>query len=173
MNDAMRRLGGLVGEWDATMTHAWFLESLDTEVHGTATFAWLADAFLVMTSRWADDWKPSSTRGSTAPGPQRGVGDPGERRESTQEFVFGRSDARDAYVVFSHDDRGVYRVFDMTFEDGEWTMQRKDPDFHQRIVMRIGKNRIDMRADASEDAGRTWRKDLDFIFERRRDHGSA
>ena len=25
MNDAMRRLEGLVGEWDVTMTHAWFL----------------------------------------------------------------------------------------------------------------------------------------------------
>jgi hypothetical protein len=26
MNDAMRRLEGLVGEWDVTMAHAWFLE---------------------------------------------------------------------------------------------------------------------------------------------------
>jgi hypothetical protein len=104
-----------------------------------------------MTSRWADDWKPGSTTG----------------QESTQEFVFGRSDPRDAYVVFYHDDRDVYRVFDMTFADGEWTLLREDPDFHQRIVMRIGTDRIDMRADASEDAGQTWRKDLDYIFERR------
>ena len=29
MNDAMRRLEVLVGGW--TMTHAWFLDSLDTE----------------------------------------------------------------------------------------------------------------------------------------------
>ena len=94
MNDAMRRLDGLVGEWDVTMTHAWFLDSLDTEIKGSATFEWLADAFLVMRSTWADG--------------------------STQEFVFGRSDARDEYVAFSHDDRGVYRVFGMTFSDGEW-----------------------------------------------------
>jgi hypothetical protein len=96
MNDAMRRLEGLVGEWQVTMTHAWFLESMDTEIHGSATFEWLADAFLVMRSTWEDG--------------------------STQEFVFGRSDARDAFVAFSHDDRGVYRVFDMTFADGEWTL---------------------------------------------------
>ena len=51
MNDAMRRLEGLVGEWDVTMTHAWFLDSLDTEIHGTATFAWFADAFLVFERR--------------------------------------------------------------------------------------------------------------------------
>ena len=32
MNDAMRRLEGLVGDWTVTMTHAWFLDSLDTEI---------------------------------------------------------------------------------------------------------------------------------------------
>ena len=87
--------------------------------------------------------------------------------------MFGRNDARDEYVAFSHDDRGVYRVFAMTFADGEWTLLREDPDFHQRIVMRAQPDRIDMRADASEDAGQTWRKDLDYIFERRRDDPDA
>ena len=28
----MRLLEGLVGEWDVTMTHAWFLDGLDTAV---------------------------------------------------------------------------------------------------------------------------------------------
>jgi hypothetical protein len=141
MNDAMRRFDSLVGEWDVTMTHAWFLDSLDTEIHGSATFEWFADAFLVMHSRLEDDSEWAS--------------------------AFGRSDARDAYVAFYHDDRGVYRVFDMSFADGEWTLLREDPDFHQRVVMRIGQDRVDIRADASDDAGRTWRKDLDYIFERR------
>ena len=142
MNDAMRRLEPLVGEWDVTMTHAWFLESLDAEVKGSASFEWLADAFLVMRSDWEDG--------------------------SKQEFVFGRNDARDAFVVFSHDDRGVYRVFNVTEADGELTLLREDPDFHQRIVMGFGPDRIDLRADASEDQGQTWRKDLDYIFVRRR-----
>jgi len=44
---------------------------------------------------------------------------------------------------------------------------REDPDFHQRLVMRIGEDRLDWRAEASEDRGRTWRKDLDYIFVRR------
>ena len=141
MNDAMRRLEEMVGEWDVTMTHAWFLDSLDTEIKGSATIEWLADAFLVLRSRWEDG--------------------------STFEQVFGRNDARDEYVAFTHDDRGVYRVFWMTFADGEWTLLREDPDFHQRIVMRVASDRIDMRADASDDAGQTWRKDLEYIFERR------
>ena len=72
-------------------------------------------------------------------------------------------------MAFSHDSRGVYRVFDMTFAEGEWTLLREDPDFHQRIVMPVQPDRIDLRADASDDIGQTWRKDLDYIFERRRD----
>ncbi len=141
MNDAMRVLDGWVGEWDVTMTHAWFLESMDTEIHGTATIEWLADAFLVLTSRLEDG--------------------------STFELVIGRNDARDEYVTFSHDGRGVYRVFGTTFADGEWTLLREDPDFHQRLIIRVDSNRIDMRADASEDAGQTWRTDLDYILLRR------
>jgi hypothetical protein len=45
--------------------------------------------------------------------------------------VYGRSDARDAYEVFYYDERGVYRVFDMTLAGGEWTQLREDPDLHQ------------------------------------------
>jgi hypothetical protein len=143
MNDAMRRLDVLVGTWDLTMTHAWFLDSLDTEIHGWATFEWVGDAFLVMRSGFEDG--------------------------SSWASVFGRSDARDEYVAFYHDDRGIYRVFEMTVDGDEWTLLREDPDFHQRIVLRAWLDRIDMRADASEDAGQTWRKDLDYVFGRRQD----
>ena len=41
----MRRLEGLVGEWDATMIHAWFLDSLDTEMKSEATFECGTEAF--------------------------------------------------------------------------------------------------------------------------------
>jgi hypothetical protein len=87
--------------------------------------------------------------------------------DSTLELAIGRSDARGEYVAFYHDDREVYRVFDMTFADGEWTLMREDPDFHQRLVMRVQPDRIDGRADASDDAGQILRKDLDYIFKRR------
>jgi hypothetical protein len=66
-----------------------------------------------------------------------------------------------------HDERGVLRVFEMTFADGEWRLVRTDPDFHQRFIGIVGPDRIDGRWEASEDAGTTWRKDFDLIFERR------
>jgi hypothetical protein len=45
-------------------------------------------------------------------------------------------------------------------------MNRADPDFHQRFISTVGPDRIDGRWEASEDAGTTWRKDFDLIFER-------
>jgi hypothetical protein len=60
-----------------------------------------------------------------------------------------------------------WRVFDMTYDDGAWTLMREDPDFHQRFIATLERDRIDGRWEASEDAGNTWRKDFDLIFERR------
>ena len=141
-NEALAKLDGLVGEWDLTITDAWFLESRDVEVHGKATIEWLDDAFLVLRSTWDD--------------------------QSTWTWVIGRSDAHEQLTVLYHDDRGVCRVFWMSLTDeGEWRVEREDPDFHQRFVGTIKPDRIDARTEASEDEGRTWRKDFDLTFERR------
>ena len=140
-NEALAKLEWLVGTWDLTMTDAWFLESPDIIVKGTATGEWLGDAFLYLHSTWED--------------------------ESTITWVFGRSDPHEQVTVLSHDSRGVCRVFRMTLDNGEWLMERADPDFHQRFVGTVSADRIDARTEASEDGGTTWRKDFDLIFERR------
>ena len=140
-NEALAKLEGLVGKWDLTMTDAWFLASSDVKVRGTAKIEWLGEAFLYMSSTWEDN--------------------------STIDWVIGRSDPHEQLTVLSHDDRGVCRVFAMTLDDAAWLMERADPDFHQRIVGTVSADRIDARTEASEDEGRTWRKDFDLIFERR------
>ena len=140
-NEALAKLDGLVGEWTLTITDAWFLDNPDVKVHGTATIGWLGEAFLYMHSTWDD--------------------------ESTWDWVIGRSDAHEQLMVLYHDDRGVCRVFRMSLSDaGEWRVEREDPDFHQRFVGTIEADRIVARTEASEDEGRTWRKDFDLIFER-------
>ena len=142
-NEALEKVGeALIGDWDLTITNAWFLESMDIEVKGTATIAWLNDAFLHVRSEFSAD-------------------------ESTWDWVIGRSDAHDEFEVLYHDERGVLRLFAMTFVDGEWTMSREDPDFHQRIVSTVERDRIVGRTEASEDFGTTWRKDFDLIWDRR------
>jgi hypothetical protein len=143
-NEALTELDGLVGEWDLTLSDAFFLDEGKAVVHGSATIGWLGDAFLVM-------------RGSI-----------GGEDYSTWDFVFGRSDANEQFTVLYHDERGVCRVFRMAFGDGEWMMLREDPDFHQRFVATVEPDRIAGRWEASEDAGQTWRKDFDLTFERKR-----
>ncbi len=80
--------------------------------------------------------------------------------------MIGRNDARDAYVALYHDDRGVCRLFDMTFDGAHWTLNREDPDFYQRFIADIEADRILGRWEASEDEGGTWRKDFDLTYVR-------
>jgi len=146
-NEALERVADvLVGEWKVTMTNAWFWHEPTAEVEASATIDWLDDAFLTMRTDFG------------------GAG--------AMVCVLGRNDAREAFVVLSYDERGVLRVFDMTFEGrgGAWVLTREDPDFHQRFVGIVSAdgNRIDTHPDASDDQGATWRKDFDLIFERRR-----
>ena len=139
-NAKMDSLDLLVGRWDLTLSDAFFLEPPGTEVRGRATGSWIGEAFVLLAV---------------------------ELGEGRQTFVLGRSDANDAYAAFYHDDRGVNRVFAMEFDGASWTLLREDPDFHQRWVSEIMPDRIAGRWEASEDAGATWRKDFDLVFERR------
>lgn len=140
-NKELEKLEVLVGRWTLTLSDAWFLEPPATEVPGSATVEWLGDAFLIV------------------------------RMDLDGELTLaiGRSDARDSYKALYHDDRGVCRVFAMTFDGKKWTLSREDPDFHQRFIADVERDRITGRWEASEDEGRTWRKDFDLRFERAQD----
>ncbi len=141
-NEELAKLEGLVGTWKLTLTDAWFLESREVKINGSAEIGWLDDALLRF--RWTMD----------------------DDERSWSVFVIGRSDPQDRYVALANDYRGVARLFDMTFDGREWVMSRADPDFHQRIVATVEPDRILMQPEASEDEGATWRKDFDLIFER-------
>lgn len=139
-NPALEALDDLIGEWSLTLTNAWFLESLETEQHGRASARWLGDAFIEL---------ETSLEG-----------------EPLWNFVFGRSDANSEFVVLYHDPRPTSRAFRATFVEGTLTLLREDPDFHQRFIATVTPARIDGHWDASDDAGASWRKDFDLIFER-------
>jgi hypothetical protein len=143
-NAELERLDGLVGEWRTTLSDAWFLQPPGTEVPGTTTIEWLGESFVVVRTQLGGDI----------------------HAHSEMNWVIGRSDANDRFVVLYHDDRGVCREFDMTFDGERWTMTREDPDFHQRFIADITPDRIFARTEASEDAGKTWRKDFDLTYER-------
>lgn len=102
-NEKLVELDALVGDWDLTLSGAWFLDSPEIEQHGRATFEWLGDAFVAMRS---------SMEG-----------------EPTWDLVFGRSDARERLYALYHDNRGMNRLFDMAFDGRTWTMRGKTPIF--------------------------------------------
>jgi hypothetical protein len=143
-NTELEKLDGLVGEWTTTMSDAWFLEPPGTEVPGTTTVEWLGESFLVVRSQFTE----------------------GRHEHSEMRFVLGRSDPNDRFVALYHDDRGVCREYAMTFAGRHWTMTREDPDFHQRFIADVDTDRVNGRWEASDDQGRTWRKDFDLTFER-------
>jgi hypothetical protein len=134
-NPAIDALDVLIGEWSLTLTDAWFLESREVRRRGRAVFRWLGEAFVELQAELDG--------------------------EHVWHFVFGRSDPNDRLVALYHDPRPTSRLFDMTFGDGDWIIARDDPDFHQRFVATVGADRIDGRWDASEDEGRSWRKDFE------------
>ena len=103
-NEALNQVADLVGEWKLTMTDAWFLESPEIKGEGSATIQWLGEAFLEMRATLGQE-------------------------HSSWHWLIGRSDAREQVVMLYHDERGVLRVFDMTFGGGQWTLVREDPDF--------------------------------------------
>jgi hypothetical protein len=142
-NPELAKLDGLVGEWTTTLSDAWFLEPPGTEVPGRTTVERLGESLLSM----------RTTLGADA-------------HQSWMNFVIGRSDANDTFVVLYEDERGVCRQFTMTFDGTEWTMSRTDPDMHQRFVAAVEQDRIRGRWEASDDQGGTWRKDFDLTFER-------
>jgi hypothetical protein len=139
-NPEMETVGMLVGEWALELSDAFFLEPAEVQQRGRATGRWLGDAFVELMAEMEG--------------------------EHTWHFVFGRSDPDEQLYALYHDPRPTSRVFTMTFGEGEWTMLREDPDFHQRLIATYTQDRIDARFEASEDAGATWRKDFDLVFVR-------
>jgi hypothetical protein len=140
-NEALAALEPLIGEWKYTMYNCWFLESMEAEVEGHTTIERLDDAFVVVRSTDADK-KPSDI------------------------WVIGYSDPQAKYQMFYYDQRGVARIFDMTFDGKKMVFLREDEDFYQRITLEITDERLHSLAEASDDEGKTWRKDLEMSYMR-------
>jgi hypothetical protein len=78
----------------------------------------------------------------------------------------------DGYTQHYFDSRGVVRVYAMTFDGREWTLERRAPDFsplnfHQRWqgTFSADGDTIDGRWETSPD-GRDWELDFELAFRR-------
>ena len=137
INPALADLAFLAGTWDMDLSQASFLSDPDATLHSPVTFEWIEQgAALVM--RMGNAATPVAT------------------------WVFGRDEADRDYLVLYADDRGVSRVYRMTFSDGTWRMWRDTPEFSQRFDAEVspGRAEISGRWQKSFDAGTTWEHDF-------------
>ncbi len=86
-------------------------------------------------------------------------------------WIIGRDDAEDEYSALYADDRGVSRIYRMSFADAQWQMWRDTPEFCQRSYAELDpdRQRISGRWEKSVDQGANWEHDfnIDYIRERR------
>lgn len=121
------------------MYNCWFLDSLDTKVKGFTTIERLHESFIVFRGSDADQ-KPDDV------------------------WIIGYSDPQEKYQMFYYDQRGVARIFDATFDGTTFVFSREDTDFYQRMTLTITSEGLHSVAEASEDKGQTWRKDLEMSY---------
>ena len=81
-------------------------------------------------------------------------------------------DADEDYIQHYFDSRGIARVYAMTFDGRDWTLERHTPDFsplpfHQRWLGALSADgeRIEGRWETSPD-GRDWELDFELAYRR-------
>jgi hypothetical protein len=143
-NPALVDLEILPGEWDVELSNAEFLPSPDDVAHGHATFEWIEDGALLVMRQSEYSGNPPSAR-----------------------WVIGRDESGPHYKVLYSDNRGVSRVYEMSFSVGDWRMWRNNPGFSQRFEGRVSPDRkkITSHWEKSFD-GSTWEHDFDVSYTR-------
>jgi hypothetical protein len=143
-SDRLERLDVFVGEWRIEVP-AWPLPPELADAART-TFEWTLDgAFLLQRS--------------SVPVPEAPDG----------LSVIGL-DEDDGYTQHYFDSRGVARIYAMTFDGRDWTLERNAPDFtalsfHQRWIAAVDGHTIRGRWEQSPD-GREWQLDFEVIYTR-------
>jgi hypothetical protein len=125
------------------LPEASFLPDPEATVHGPVSFEWIEQgAALVI--RMGDAATPAAT------------------------WIIGRDDAEPGYHVLYADDRGVSRVYRMSFGDGRWRMWRDTPEFSQRFEADITPDREEINGSwqKSVDGGATWEHDFRVRYRR-------
>jgi hypothetical protein len=127
----------LIGEWQTTMLFP------GQTLEGEASFDWLSPGGLVaMRSKTLGAWLPPAAVA-----------------------VIGHDDDTARWSMVYHDDRGVSRIYAMTIESGNWTLECKPEGFFQRFHATIENGRIEGAWTKSYD-GENWEDDFRILYRR-------
>jgi hypothetical protein len=141
-NPALDALAPLLGEWDIEITSMSFRDDPSAMERGHTSFAWLdGGAFLTQhTEITASDFPRSRA-------------------------VIGADDESGIYRMLYYDNRGVSRIYRMTYSGGIWTLWRDFPGFHQRFHGTFSEDGGVITAywERSSD-GSNWERDFDLTY---------
>jgi hypothetical protein len=140
-NSALESLEVFVGEWEMEVSRASFIPDPSATLSGYASFKWIEDgAFLV--GRQGDKSIPPFSI-----------------------WVISRDESAETYKMLYFDDRGVSRIYDMSFNDGTWKIWREAQGFFQRFTGTFSKDgkTISAQWEKSSD-GKTWEHDFDLTY---------
>ena len=140
MNEKLKALAAVVGEWTTVGTHPLLP---GRTLNGTATFDWVeSGAFL----RW------------------RSTNDDAQIPDGVA--IFGTDDATpNAGAMIYFDVRGVCREYRWTLAGNTWRWSRNSTEFSQRMVVTISDDRLVSTGEMSRD-GAPWEPDLELTFTR-------
>jgi len=141
MADRIDALEPLIGEW--AIEPRFERVEVPRDASGRTTFEWMPGKRFVI-QRWEIS-VPEAPDGLALLGPH---------------------EDRDGLVQHYFDSRGVHRVYDMTLEDGVWTLERLHPGFDQRYTGTFSddRSRIEGAWEMRNDAD--WFKDFELDYVR-------
>jgi hypothetical protein len=136
-NPALADMQFLAGAWEMELSEASFLPGPDATVHGSVTVEWIEQG-AALAMRMGDAATPTAT------------------------WIIGKDDAEPDYHVLYADDRGVSRVYRMSFSGGTWRLWRDTPGFSQRFSAEVASDRAEITGSwqKSADGGATWEHDF-------------
>ena len=144
-NPALDRLEVLVGDWGMELSNASFLPHPSDTVKGLVSFEWVQDgAFLLM------------RMGDKSLSPPAAM------------WLIGRDESTPDYTMLYYDNRGVSRVYDMSFTSGVWKIWREAPGFSQRFEGKFSDdgNTVAASWEKSLD-GTQWEHDFNVVYRKR------
>jgi hypothetical protein len=141
-NAALERLSVFIGEWNIEITSMRLQADKTAVVQGRATFDWIErGAFLIEHSEISSPAFPGAIS------------------------IIGPDDSAEIYSMLYFDSRGVSRIYQMSFGDGDWKIWRDFPGFSQRFIGTFSEDHkvINAHWEMSSD-GSNWELDFNLTY---------
>ena len=141
-NPALADLQPLVGGWRMELYNASFLSDSDTRINGSIEIDWIEGGCALRMRQGDSEHPPSAV------------------------WIIGRDESDSEYSVLYGDDRGVSRIYRMSFKDSQWQMWRDASAFSQRFHAELDADARMVRGrwEKSTDQGATWEHDFNIDY---------